>query len=112
MCSVCRKFNKTIEILQGDIEGLENDKLALERKLDQESKKSMLADTTTGRRLRGSSFGSAFGLQRPKERSGEGAPGAHQEGAQPPVGVSASPLLLARVGDMCEHHINISRVTL
>lgn len=95
--SLCRRFNKTIEILQGDIESLENDKLALERKLDQESKKSILAETTTGRRLRGSSFGNAFGLQRPAERRGEGAAGAQQEEAQPPVGGQASPLLLARV---------------
>ena len=96
---ICRKFKKTIEILQEDIESLENDKMAIERKLDQESKKTMLADTATTRRMRGASFGNAFGLQRKEERrGGEGAAGEQQEGAQPPVDGAASPLLLARVG--------------
>ena len=103
----CRKFNKTIEILQGDIESLENDKQAMERRLDQESKKSMLPDTT-GRRMRGSSFGNAFGLQRSEGKRGEGATGAVQEGAQPPGDSAASPLLLARVGVCVHMHVYIS----
>ena len=110
MC-VCRKFNKTIEILQGDIESLENDKQAMERRLDQESKNTMLADTTS-RRLRGSSFGNVFGLrEQQQERSGgEGAAGEVQQGA-PSVEGEASPLLLARV---CEHvqHTHVRVCTL
>ena len=94
---MCRKFNKTIEILQGDIESLENDRQALERRLDQEAKKSMLADPTS-RRMRGSSFGNTFGLQRPGEdRRGDEAADAQQEGAGTAVDGAASPLLLARV---------------
>lgn len=93
-----RMFNKTIEILQGDIESLENDKLAIERRLlEQESKKMMLADTTS-RRLRGSSFGSAFGLREQERRGGDGAAGEQQQGALPSsLEGAASPLLLARV---------------
>ena len=95
---VCRKFNKTIEILQGDIEALENDKLAAERKLDQETQKAMRVDTPSTRRLRGASFGNTLGLQ--EGRSGaEGAAGAQQPGAQQASvdAAAASPLLLARV---------------
>ena len=92
----CRKFNKTIEILQGDIESLENEKLATEKRLDEESKKSMLGEPTVStRRTRGAAaFGTTFGLQRE-----DGATGAQQEGAQPPV--SGSPLALARVCVVC-----------
>ena len=98
ICNVCRKFKKTIEILQGDIETLESEKMMAERKLDQESKKAILAETsTTSRRLRGSSFGNALGLR--EGRGGaEGAVGAPQQGAQPSMDGAASPLLLARVG--------------
>ena len=99
MCvCVCRKFNKTIEILQGDIETLENEKIAAERKLDQEAQKAMRVDTTSTRRLRGSSFGNALGL-REMRGGAEGAAGAQQPGVQqaPVDAAAASPLILARV---------------
>lgn len=95
---LCRKFNKTIEILQGDIEILENEKMAAERKLDQEAQKAMRVDTTSTRRLRGSSFGNALGL-REMRGGAEGAAGSQQPGAQqaPVDAAAASPLILARV---------------
>ena len=100
-----RKFNKTIEILQGDIEALENEKLSLEKKLDQ-SKKTSLSDITVGRRSRGSPFGSPFAARKTGITASVSASVVEVGGA---VSVSAgvggdsaeqalqSPLLLARV---------------
>ena len=73
--------------------------MALERKLDHESKRTMLADATT-RRVRGgrgSPFGSPFAASRSEEGRGEGALAEVQEGAPSPDVGHASPLLLARV---------------
>ena len=108
---VCRKFNKTIEILQEDIETLENEKVAAERKLDQEAQKAIRAETPSTRRLRGASFGNPLGL-REGRGGGEGAVGAQQPvGAQqasadPAAAATASPLVLARV---CATH-SVGRV--
>ena len=104
----CRKFNKTIEILQGDIESLETDKNEMEKKLDQQTRKGMMADVT-GRRLgpRGSPFSSPFSSPFISRRvsSGMTAGGGTVAGAEgsdtAAVGgdqqTLQSPLLLARV---------------
>ena len=95
--TLLRKFNKTIEILQGDIESLENDKQALERRLNQEAKKTMLADTTSLRVRPG-----RFEMPRVGERREDGALRAEQGGAAlPATDEQASPLLLARVVCVC-----------
>ena len=117
-----RKFNRTIEILQGDIENLESDKLSLEKKLDLQTKKTMLSDTSVGRRTLGgrgspysspfsSPFGSPFAGRRapiPGVVGGvsaatggvvEGAAGESGEMAQQVV-IQNPPLLLARVRNM------------
>lgn len=114
-----RKFHRTIEILQGDIENLESDKLSLEKKLDLQTKKTLLSDISVGRRTLGgrgspysspysSPFGSPFAGRRgpiPGVGGGvsaaagggvEGAAGEVGEGAQQVV-IENPPLLLARV---------------
>ncbi len=118
----CRKFSKTIEILQGDIEALENDKAALEKRLDHQTKKTMLSDVTTGRRSLGgrpspytspygSPFGSPFvgrrGVQSPAGGGAVGVEGGEgtvmasgavaSEGDAERVLIPESPLLLVKV---------------
>ena len=108
--ALCRKFNKTIEILQGDIEALETDKSEMEKKLDQQARKGMMADVT-GRRLgpRGSPYSSPFSSPFISRRvSGGVAAGgggtAAAEGSDTSVArgdqqMLQSPLLLSRVRD-------------
>ena len=107
---ICRKFNKTIEILQGDIEALETDKNEMEKKLDQQARKSMMPDI--GRRYgsRGSPFASPFGSPFISRRvSGGVASGASDtaEGGEAAPGTGdqqqaalQNPLLLARVREI------------
>ena len=106
----CRKFNKTIEILQGDIETLETDKSEMEKKLDQQTRKSMMPDIT-GRRYgsRGSPFASPFGSPFISRRvsgrvitdvgdaAAEGGEAAAGTGGDQQSATLQNPLLLARV---------------
>ena len=110
-----RKFSRTIEILQGDIENLEHDKQTLEKRLDIQTKKTMLSDISAGRRTLGgrgspysSPFGSPFSARKgPLPGAGggispgtdvgvESADGNSGDGAEQMV-IQNSPLLLARV---------------
>ena len=101
-----RKFNKTIEILQGDIEALETDKYEIEKKLDQQTRKGMVPDIS-GRRLgpRGSPYASPFGSPFISRRVSSGmvggATGAVGEEGDTAVGdqqqALQNSLLLARV---------------
>lgn len=100
-----RKFNKTIEILQGDIEALENEKINLEKKLDQSKKTGLLADITVGRRGRSSPFGSPFasrkgGVSPSVSSEAGGAVSASGGDGGPSEQALQSPLLLARVGQL------------
>ena len=108
MQQTCRKFKRTIEILQGDIEALEVDKNEMEKKLDQQTRKSMMPDIT-GRRYgsRGSPFASPMGSPFISRRvSGGMASGAGGEGQGGEAGgdqlqaALQNPLLLARVREM------------
>lgn len=110
----CRKFNKTIEILQGDIESLETDKSEMEKKLDQQARKSMMPDIA-GHRYgnRGSPFASPFGspfISRRVSRGLSSNPSdtsVASEGGSDVAGSAdqqqQNPLLLARVRESnCE----------
>ena len=104
-----RKFNKTIEILQGDIEALENDKCSLEKRVEQQSKRTVLSDiTVAGRRTlggKGSPYSSPFGspyIAR-KEISGVRGGDGGAEGSGESVTLEQTlqtPLLLSRVKTM------------
>ncbi len=111
-----RKFSKTIEILQGDIEALENEKSGLEKRLEHQTKK-----TTSRRSLGGraspytspyhSPFASPFIARRGVQAAAGGPVGVEgggsamvatvEEGAEGDAQqamVPDSPLLLAKVG--------------
>ena len=81
MCTF-RKFNKTIEILQGDIEALETDKNEMEKKLDQQTRKGMMPDLAS-RRLgpRGSPYASPFGSPFISRRVSSGVAGGSSSGS-------------------------------
>lgn len=101
-----RKFNKTIEILQGDIEALENDKSSLEKRVEQQSKRTVLSDiTVAGRRTLGgkgspysSPFTSPFTVRKEASgvKSGNGGPDGSGEGVTLDQALQ-TPLLLSRV---------------
>lgn len=101
----CRKFNKTIEILQGDIESLETDKCSLEKKVELHSKRGVLSDiTVAGRRTlggKGSPYHSPFSspsVSRREESGGVG--GSVRSGGGEGVTLNntlQTPLLLSRV---------------
>ncbi len=100
-----RKFNKTIEILQGDIEALENDKTLLEKKVEIQSKRGILSDiTVAGRRTlggRGSPYSSPFSSPNISHRD-SGSVSAVSEGVTVDNTLQ-TPLLLSRVS------VNLSR---
>ena len=110
---ISRKFSKTIGILQGDIDALESEKLGLEQRLSDQTKKTILSDVT-GRTLggrgspySGSPYGSPYGSPFVGRRGsgGVGAGGSVRVAGGPPepaggateVVVQESPLLLSKV---------------
>ena len=104
----CRKFNRTIAILQNDIESLEEDKKSLAQKVEQQSKRSVLSDfSLPGRRTlggKGSPYSSPFSspyVSR-KESAGIGVKGGSGDGGDVVESVTLentlqTPLLLSRV---------------
>ena len=103
MC--CRKFNKTIEILQGDIAALEDDKNSLAQKFEQQSKRSVLSDIVVGRRTlggKGSPYSSPFSSPYVSRKESAGV-GVKSGGGDSVESVTLdntlqTPLLLSRVG--------------
>lgn len=110
------QFQQTVAILQGDIEALENERMNLEKKLDQTSRKGVLGDLKLTTRIRtlggsGSPYGSSP-YQSPVTSPYGGRRGAGNAvltarasdssigdgaGSESTESVEQSPLLLSRV---------------